>query len=229
MFEGQNIRTSMLRVCSAAAIIFFLTAALANSAQAQGTSDKSKIGAAITSKENFEAVFSDLDKCPADLSPDFIVPYIDQFKSCKSSQATCFDRCVSIGDANDCFALALLLQENEELDEKYAESLFARSCAGGLPGACTNRAAGMMNANSADPAAKLPTGENIRECVARSFEESCNSQDTWGCTMLGVVYRDGVGVAKDLKAATESFKKACAIDPESQACKQAKTVLEKTN
>ena len=194
---------------------------------AQETSDKYRSANKITSKKKFQVILDDLQQCPADLSPKHTVRYVSKTKICRANLSACFDQCINAGDANHCFALALFLQENESLDKKYAESLFARACANGLAGACTNRSAGLMNTNNANKDAKLPSGENIRECVARSFKETCGAQDPWGCTMLGVVYLEGAGVKKDAKRAEESLRKTCELSPNSEPCRYAMSVLQK--
>jgi hypothetical protein len=157
-------------------------------------------------------------------------------KSSCGDAATCQASCDK-GDANGCLGLggalrAGLKQGTPSDDGKKAQSAFQKACDGGEPTACT--ALGEMLYQglgvAKDTTGAIPllekacSGGDPAGCndlgLARSlsgdhggakkyFEMSCNAKSQLGCLGLGMLYKDGKGVAKDPGKAKELFKKAC--------------------
>jgi hypothetical protein len=114
-----------------------LSIALATSlfkASPAGSTDALKI------VEELEASWPDwlpnLDKCPADLMPVHESPFNFSIERCSTSMSQCIDHCRA-GDANDCYATALVVQKIKS--SPLSESLFLKACTLGLVSGCTNR------------------------------------------------------------------------------------------
>ena len=172
--------------------------------------------------------------CPADIyrrEAAFWASYIDnpdvKVEQCETDPAGCHAKCIQARNENACFSLGRALQSN--LEEEYSrhwEALFARACATGSAGGCTNRGAGIRNGRYPDdPFMAKP--EDVRDaCLFRTFETSCSADDAWGCAMHGQSYLLGEGVAEDPVKAAEFFQKSCEIAPEFAACDYAKVQLQ---
>jgi hypothetical protein len=118
-----------------------------------------------------------------------------------------------------CYWLAYAVQQSEAGD-RAAETLYQRACKLGEPSGCVNRAAGMLREESADP--------DVQQCSARTFERACELDDIWGCSMLGLAYSRGLGVAVDPVRAALALRKACARpdDATHEACTSATQMLQ---
>jgi hypothetical protein len=171
--------------------------------------------------------------CPADIyrrEAAFWTSYAGnpdiKVEECEADPVGCYDNCFQARNENACFALARAFQDNsEEKFSRYWEALFARACAVGSDGACTNRGAGIRNGlYEDDPFTAMPEGERD-SCLFRTFQASCRSGDAWGCTMYGQSYQYGEGVAVDPVKAAEFYRKSCEIDPDFDACDYAKEQL----
>jgi TPR repeat protein len=157
--------------------------------------------------------------CPADvLSPvTQKVRYLGD--GCRARVAACLESCRG-GDAADCYALALAVQDSERAPET-AEALFLRACKLGIPSGCTNRAAGL-------DAGILTEGvADLEVCISRSFERSCERGDAWGCTMLGLHLYTGEGIARDWPRALRVLPGGCADGEDDPACSAARGLMTK--
>jgi len=153
----------------------------------------------------------DLAKCPADVMPARETRS-DYFKQrCAASLERCVDSCRA-GNAGDCYAAALVLQEVR--NNPVSEALFLRACSLGIVSGCTNRAAGMDKDNG---------GGN--PCAVQTFEKGCERNDPWACTMIGFYLLRGIGVAKDHGRARQALSKSCRFGDTDQACGYAKSLM----
>jgi TPR repeat protein len=166
--------------------------------------------------ESMEATKPDwlpsLDTCPADVMPARETKNELYEGRCASTLEQCLRSCRS-GNANDCYASALVLQK-VKAGSSVSEALFLRACALGIASGCTNRAAAMvMTAGGANP------------CAIRTFAAACDHSDPWACTMTGMHLLRGLGMAKDPKRAREVLSKACRFGEADEACRTAKGLM----
>jgi len=139
----------------------------------------------------------------------------------------CQQQCAA-GNGEGCFELARTFQEREpDVPKSIATRMFALSCAFGFAGGCTNRAAGIIWAEGDDPFASRSQLER-RQCAARSFVQSCQFDDAWGCAMHADDSMTGVLGPKDVVAAKKAADKACELDPDDsvEACSYARVWVE---
>lgn len=165
--------------------------------------------------ENLEAAkpdwLPDLAKCPADVMPARETKS-DYFKQrCAATLERCIGNCRA-GNAGDCYAAALVLQEVR--NNPVSEALFLRACSLGIVSGCTNRAAGMDKDNGVG-----------NSCAVQTFEKGCERNDPWACTMIGFYLVRGIGVAKDPTRAKRLLAKSCRFGDADQACGYAKGIL----
>ena len=149
------------------------------------------------------------NSCPVALYSDPEKKYENYISICATDSTSCLSKCLK-GSSNHCFGLASNLQ-NEDIDKKYAEKLFALACKQGLVTACTNRAAGMMRFSP-----------ERKECYAQSFKLTCSKSDAWGCTMYAFVLSRGIGIEKNTNLALAALKTSCKHGIEDEACRYAK-------
>ena len=139
---------------------------------------------------------------------------------CERNPIACHERCVA-RDGEACLSLAQTVEaERPRLPPKYWKALYTAACELGQPSGCTNRAAALRNLDDADPLDKV--AEPAATCEFRSFQYACAGNDAWGCTMSGQALLNGEGVAANPGEAHAMFAKACAIDPDFEACEFAK-------
>lgn len=123
----------------------------------------------------------------------------------------CRTQC-GLGSGDACFDLARTMQEREpEMPAQVSERWFARACAEGHAGGCTNRAAGILLRGEGDPFAARPPVD-AEQCAARTFVLSCEADDAWGCTMHARDLAEGVLGERDVSAARAAAGKACLLD-----------------
>jgi hypothetical protein len=129
---------------------------------------------------------------------------------CTSEPSRCWTLCTEGRNGTACFRLARVFQEHGPKNDPRSQILFAMACARGMASGCTNRAAGVRNAEyDDDPLRKL--GKAKREaCTARSFYIACERKDSWGCFMYGQAAQNGEGIPRDVALARRSYAKACA-------------------
>ena len=150
-----------------------------------------------------------LDTCPVDvmaareIKPDYSID------RCATGLERCLDNCRT-GDANDCYASALVLQKVR--NNSVSEALFLKACALGMVSGCTNRAAGMEDSGRV-------------ACVIQTFQRGCDYNDPWACTMLGFHLLRGIGVAKDHERARQVLSKSCRFGETDQACSYARRLM----
>jgi hypothetical protein len=159
---------------------------------------------------------------PADACPADVVPWYERkpgylSEACVADLGVCVKRC-ELGEADGCYAAALRLQEIKA-DWRPSEAMFLRGCRLGIRSACTNRAAGIMTFEPERPGGDV--------CVAKTFEKTCEANDAWGCSMLGLCLFKGQGVARDLHRALEVLPKGCRHGEEDEACKAAVRLVKK--
>lgn len=172
--------------------------------------------------------------CPADIyrsKAAFWVGQIDSFdiavSECEADPFGCHQACFQGLNENACFSLALAFQYNSgEEFSRYWEAMFARACAAGSAGGCTNRGAGIRNGGFADEPFDNISYEARERCMFRTFQSSCQAGDAWGCAMHGQSYHYGEGVPANAGKAAEFYRKACDINPDFAACDYAKEQLE---
>jgi len=150
-----------------------------------------------------------LDKCPADAMPAQETRVYFSTKTCAAAPEACLRSCQT-GDANDCFAAALVLQEIRHTP--VSEALFLRACALGIVSGCTNRAAGMERTEG-------------QACAIRTFQKGCDRDDPWACTMIGFHLIRGIGIAKDRERARQALSKSCRLGDDDPACENAKRLM----
>lgn len=174
----------------------------------------------------FEKVFEGLKEEPKWLFEGFVCPFdvfpvaetkLNYSKSrCAENAEACLNECRN-KDGNSCYALALVIQDKKGIDQQYSEALFLRACKLGIASGCTNRAAKIFDSED----------EKSIACAAKTFEKTCELNDTWGCTMFGFALWQGLGVAKDTERALTVLTKSCKLNEQHEACESAKQVIEK--
>lgn len=116
------------------------------------------------------------------------------------------------GSGEACFDLARIMQDLEpDMPSAVSERWFAKACANGHAGGCTNRAAGILVQERDDPFSERLL-EEATTCAARSFALSCAAEDAWGCAMHSRDLRDGVLGPPDADAARTAAQTACALE-----------------
>ncbi len=154
--------------------------------------------------------FPAVSVCPADVIParEVDVNYLGE--RCVGMPERCLKRC-QFEDANACYALALAIQTVD--DGPLADALFLRACTLGVVSGCTNRAAGMLD-------------DDLR-CSIRTFEQTCELRDPWGCTMLGLYLSIGEGIEKDTERALRVMQGSCRYGEADEACQYARSLRER--
>ncbi|GJL94200.1 MAG: hypothetical protein DHS20C05_06050 [Hyphococcus sp.] len=146
--------------------------------------------------------------------------YTSYEEECTDHPGKCLRLCEN-GFGSYCHSLAYIVQEQFEKPDAYSHALFAASCAIGIPSGCTNRAAGMS------PDDKHDYKFDLSDCLIQSYKLSCDDNEAWGCTMHGFELLEAN--ENNLLQARASFNKACAIDPDFEACTAAKSLLGEDN
>jgi hypothetical protein len=182
-------------------------AAIFSSAAPTGATDAAKI------VEQLEASWPNwlpkLNTCPADLMPAADGPPNFSIERCSALTDQCLERCRA-GDANDCYATALVLQKVKT--GPLSEALFLRACALGVVSGCTNRAAAMDSGDGSS-------------CAIRTFQLACDRKDPWACTMTAFHLIRGIGVDRDLDRARKALTHSCRFGEDDEACMYAKALL----
>lgn len=137
-------------------------------------------------------------------------------ENCTTNPEKCLEDCRN-NNGSACYGLALLLQE-QEVETKYYQALFLRSCKLGITSGCTNRAAGMLHLEE--------NSDSDFECIAETFAKTCDREDPWGCTMRGLVLFQGIGCDRNIEAALEILPKACEKNLDDPACQYAQSLRE---
>jgi TPR repeat protein len=219
---------------AAAALLLGFTAGLA---AAQGPpAVKTDMFPALFEKIRNDADLQELwSACPADIYRTKAAFWVGQIDSsdidvseCEADPFACHRACFQGLNENACFSLALALQRNaEEKFSRYWEAMFARACAAGHDGGCTNRGAGIRNGLYNDDPFTARSEIARNSCLFRTFQTSCRAGDAWGCTMHAQSYQYGEGVPVDRDKAAEFYRKACDIHPDFDACYYAEEQLQK--
>lgn len=166
-----------------------------------------------TLQQKPEWLFKD-DVCPADIIPDFEKKIEYKAEGCADNPDKCLEKC-QMDDANACYALSLLLDEQRGKEDADSQALYLRACKLGIVSGCTNNAAGRSNINFKD--------KKIAKCAADTFEKTCARDDSWGCTMYGESLALGLGRPENVEEALKYFQKACAkFGNDSPACQSAR-------
>jgi len=111
-------------------------------------------------------------------------------------------------DANGCTGLAFMLQNAlaSEQDLAGAARLYAKACNAGLPHACSRLGNLYGLVGDFDYEAKVQAA-------------SCEAGAGWGCTVLAVLYTQGLGVPKDEVRARALYARGCDLDDD-VACRE---------
>ncbi|MDQ3749300.1 MAG: hypothetical protein M3367_09875, partial [Acidobacteriota bacterium] len=158
------------------------------------------------------------DICPADVMPEFERKIEYKAVGCADNPDKCLEKCQA-DDANACYALGLLLDEQRGTTQEDALALFLRSCKLGIASGCTNNAAGKSNWEAMDA--------KTAKCVADTFEKTCLRDDSWGCAMYGMALALGSGRNQDTDEALKVLQKACAkFGNDTPACQAARRTEE---
>jgi len=118
----------------------------------------------------------------------------------------CEKRCQK-GDAQSCYNLATMYEKGTgaKVDLIRAAELYRKACKGGIQPACD------ILESPAELTVPPPPTLSMR-CQhkdANACEELCGQGDKGACTLLGLLYRDGRGVTRDMAKATQLLDKAC--------------------
>ena len=152
-------------------------------------------------------------------------PYATTQK-CEEHPEECYKMCSDFGNAANCFHLALALQRHEaDIDSRFAQMMYAKACALGYSGGCTNRGAHMRNVAHIDDESRKAEAAAQDLCQYRSFKLDCEDDEPWGCAMLGQAYQYGEGVGADAASARKYYGKACTLAPNFVACDFSKSAL----
>ncbi len=151
--------------------------------------DKKKIAEAQTKKvietlkKKPEWLFTG-DVCPADIMPAIEKKIEYKAAGCADNPDKCLEKCQA-DDANACYALSLLLDEQRGKEEADTQALYLRACKLGIVSGCTNNVAGKSNI--------APDDDKTAKCAADTFEKACSRNDSWGCAMYGLALGNGLG------------------------------------
>lgn len=118
----------------------------------------------------------------------------------KAAQA--FQKACDAGESSACVALGELYYQGLGVPKNPASApaLFEKACEAGDPVGCN------------DMGHALADGAIARDLprAAQFYGQACNDRASLGCFGLGVLTRDGRGVARDPAKAKQLFQKACA-------------------
>ncbi|WP_336033555.1 hypothetical protein [Acinetobacter bereziniae] len=175
--------------------------------------DIEKIQAKIHSNPIFK---NTLDQCPADqkLSDGIKTTktYFKKQQSCQNNIKICYAKCLD-KDGYACYFTALELQRaNYKID---AEKLFQKGCESGVPTACTNRASGI------EFYAQQALSIQQNQCITKSFKQTCDMNDPWGCTMYASKLISGIESQIDYQKALKILNKSCQLAQDHPACIQS--------
>lgn len=189
-------------------------------------SDVSSRLAAIERLEGSSQAVSGLALCPADVFAGHAAnSKAEPHVACSEDLGRCLSSCLDQANGASCFEVARWFQTNgSHSDNRYAEMAFSLGCSAGHAGSCTNRGAGLQLGAFAEG-----VGDSAQrsQCMVRTFERTCESGDSWGCTMLGVAYHFGDGVVANTSEARRWYERSCEIAPSFDACGYARGGIEK--
>lgn len=158
------------------------------------------------------------DACPTEVMPNYDRKIEYKALGCADNPDECLEKC-KVDDANACYALSLLIDEQRGKEGDDTQALYLRACKLGIVSGCTNYAAGESNLN--------PEDKQTAKCSADTFEIACSKNDSWGCSMYGLALGNGLGREKNTEEAIKVLQKACTIANEnSQACISARKTEE---
>ncbi len=171
----------------------------------------------ISLQQKPEWLFTD-EVCPADIMPDVEKKIEYKAAGCADNPDKCLEKC-QMDDANACYALSLLLNEQRGREEADTQALYLRACKLGIVSGCTNNAAGKLNI--------APEDNKTVKCSADTFEKACLKNDSWGCAMYGLALGNGSGREQNTGEALKVLQKTCSISgSESSACQSARKTEE---
>ena len=159
--------------------------------------------------------------CPADIMPDVEKKIEYKAAGCADNPDKCLEKC-QMDDANACYALSLLFDEQRGREDADSQALYLRACKLGIVSGCTNNAAGKSNI--------APNDGKTSKCSADTFEKACLKNDSWGCAIYGLALGNGLGREQNTGEALKVLQKTCSIsDSESSACQSARKTEELLN
>jgi hypothetical protein len=129
---------------------------------------------------------------------------------CSAEPTRCWTLCTEGRNGTACFRLARVFQEHAPENDPRTQVLFTMACARGMAAGCTNRGAGVRNAEYENDPLRAWSKSRREACTARSFAVACDQNDSWGCFMSGQATANGEGVRRDLARARMIYERACA-------------------
>jgi hypothetical protein len=114
-----------------------------------------------------------------------------------------FRRACDGGEASACTALGEMMFQGLGIarDPKGSLSRFEKACRGSDFAGCNDMGLALAQSSPADYAT-----------AKTYFEKACSKETGLGCLGLGMLYRDGKGVARDASRAKALFKQACSAN-----------------
>lgn len=182
---------------------------------------------APTPNEKFREVFRAMDStpkfaalrtiCPSAVVPEKPVDSGYRRGKCSDDPLKCLEECKA-NKGGSCYALATLIEREDESPGDYPDRLYLRACELGVVSGCTNRAARVLE--------KYPDDRKIEKCATDTFEKTCSLEDPWGCTMFAWALTLGRGRDIDLEEALKMAGKACKYGEMDTACPQSKKLID---
>jgi TPR repeat protein len=157
------------------------------------------------------------DMCPSTVVPGKAVASGYAAGKCSDGPLKCFEECKA-NNGGSCYALALLIEKNDDSAGDYPDRLHLRACELSIVSGCTNRAARMLE--------QYPDDKKIEKCTADTFEKTCSLEDPWGCNMYALALTAGKGREINLEEALKTAGKACKNGDEDTACQQSKKLVD---
>ena len=150
------------------------------------------------------------ESCPSEIMPATLIHHSWSSRACAGGRLLdCVSECER-GRPASCYGAALEMQQVNR-ESPAARSLFLRACRLGNSSACTNAAAGRKRMDA---------------CSVRTFTRTCEqTDDAWGCAMLGLALAKGEGTTRDLERARTVLHKACGKEKDDPACAAATSLL----
>lgn len=117
-----------------------------------------------------------------------------------SKAAALYDKACSGDDVPACSRLGemLLVGTGIAADEKRAMTLLHKACMAGWSKACTTQMAFLMKKHAGDTTQIVPL-----------VDRGCDGGDGDSCATLGLIYQQGLGVAKDVERGAFFLKRGC--------------------
>lgn len=220
-FPGSKLFTAIL------VVLVLLLASCGKLTRVSAQSANRSAAPIPTPNEKFRPVFKAMDSSKEfaavrDICPSTVVPAKSVASGywpgkCSDDPLKCFEECKA-NNGGSCYALARLIEKDDESSGDYPDRLYLRACELGIVSGCTNRAARMLEL--------YPDDKKIEKCTTDTFEKTCSLEDPWGCTMFAWALTLGRGRDIDLEEALKMAGKACKYGEMDTACPQSKKLID---